>query len=240
MAASHSNARRAAVGYMERTHRPLNCLMFLLPMLAAYEAGALFFDQKLLAIKHLGELLALFGASGRLLPPVLVIVVMLAWHVISRERWHVDGETLLGMLVESALAMVPLVLLAMLFNRVFATPMTADGADRAAGAARLLTGVGAGIYEEFLFRLAGISLVLFVFVDVMALPKKHIVIVGVVLTSVAFSLYHFVGADTFTWPTFVFRAVAGAYLAGLYIARGFGVAVGAHAAYNVITTLINS
>ena len=98
--------------------------------------------------------------------------------------------------------------------------------------------MGAGIYEEFGFRLAGMSLVLFVCVDLLGLPKSHTAVVGVVLTSVAFSLYHFLGSESFLWPVFFFRATAGVYLASLYIARGFGIAVGAHALYNIVVASI--
>ena len=241
MASSTRSLRRSASRYAERTRRPLNCLIFVLPLLAAYEAGALFFHPNLLAIQHLGELLKLFGATGRFLPPVLVIVVMLTAHLLSRRRWHVDGGTLLGMLGESVALMIPLVLLSMLSSKVFSAPLGAGGASPAAVfAARVLTGLGAGIYEEFLFRLAGISVVLFLLVDVFGLPKGHMIALAVVVTSVVFSLYHFVGGGSFRWPEFCFRAVAGAYLVGLYIARGFGIAVGAHACYNITTLVLNA
>jgi len=54
-------------------------------------------------------------------------------------------------------------------------------------------------------------------------------------SAVVFSAFHYVGslADPFTWNSFVFRAMAGLVLAGLYVARGFAVAVYTHAFYDL-------
>ena len=53
MAPGKSDLRQVATGYMEKTHRPLNCLAFILPLLVAYEIGGLVLGHKLLAIHHL-------------------------------------------------------------------------------------------------------------------------------------------------------------------------------------------
>jgi membrane protease YdiL (CAAX protease family) len=97
--------------------------------------------------------------------------------------------------------------------------------------------MGAGIYEEFLFRLVGIGLIMLICVDLLKGPRGAVAAVAVVATSLIFSLYHFLGPEAFSWRLLVFRAGAGAYLAALYITRGFGVAVGAHACYNVLLVL---
>jgi membrane protease YdiL (CAAX protease family) len=105
-------------------------------------------------------------------------------------------------------------------------------------ATQVLSGIGAGIYEEFLFRLIAIGLLLVLTVDVLNAPRKPMVVVAIVLSSVVFSLSHFLGAEHFHWGSFVFRALAGVYLAVIYVFRGFGIAVGTHACYNVALTLM--
>jgi len=239
MARGKDSLRRRPQGYLERTHRPLNCLVFVLPLLAAYELGAAFLGHRLLAVKHLYELLEVFGATGRLLPPLLVVAVLLIWHVLTRQGWRVDWRVLPGMLAESALLMVPLLLLMIVTDRALTAPAQAAGTGSHAALAgeKLLRSAGAGVYEEFLFRLAAIGLFLLLTVDVVSGPRKPMVSAAVILTSVLFSLYHFVGG-TFDGYRFVFRALAGAYLAGLYITRGFGIAVGTHACYNVFVAVI--
>jgi len=237
MAAGKRDSRRPASGYLQRTHRPINCLMFLLPLLVAYEVGALFLGQRLLVTRHLRELLEVFGATGRWLPAVVVVVSLLIWHVASRQRWRIDGEALLGMLAESVLLTAPLVLLMVATQKALSAD--AGGADAAARTAeKVLQGIGAGIYEEFLFRLATMGALLVLFVDVMQAPRRISIAVTITLASVLFSLYHFLGPDTFRWDLFVLRALAGAYLGGVYLTRGYGIAAGAHAWYNVVLALV--
>jgi membrane protease YdiL (CAAX protease family) len=163
--------------------------------------------------------------------------VLLAWQILTRAKWHADADALLGMAAESVLWTIPLVALHALTWKLFSVPALTAGDESTHLAVEILTGIGAGVYEEFLFRLAAISLLLLVSVDVLRGAKRPMVAVAVVLTSVLFSLYHFIGPESFDGYKFVFRAAAGAYLAGLYILRGFGVAVGAHACYNVAVAL---
>ncbi len=230
--------RKAASDYLVRTHRPLNCLTFILPLLVAYEVGSIFYSDCLLAPRHLAIVLNSLGAAARFLPAALIIAVLLAWHVASRQKRHVDADAVAGMLAESVVGMAPLVALAILTERLLGPVALAAGDGTQALAAEILTGIGAGIYEEFIFRLAGIGLIMLVFVDLMKAPRKPAAVIAVVATSVLFSLYHFIGPACFDWRLFAFRGLAGLYLAILYIGRGFGVAVGAHACYNVVVALM--
>ncbi len=216
----------------------MNCLAFVLPLLVAYEVGSIFYSDCLLAPRHLAVVLNYLGAAARFLPAALVVVVLLAWHVASREKRHVDADAVAGMLAESVIGMIPLVAMAILTERLMATMALAAGAGEQALAAEILTGIGAGIYEEFIFRLAAIGLIMLVFVDLMKAARKPTVVLAVIAASVLFSLYHFIGPACFDWRLFAFRSLAGAYLAILYIGRGFGIAVGAHACYNVIVALM--
>jgi len=237
-ASSRGGARRSGTGYLERTRRPLNCLIFVLPLLTAYEVGTLFYRDRLLAPRHLAALLKLFGATAGFLPAVMVVAVLLIWHAFSRQKWRADVDALLGMLGESVAGAVPLVGLGLLTDRLLGPMGLAAGNEQNARlAAEILSGIGAGIYEEFLFRLAAIGLVLFVAVEVMDAPKRLVMVAAVIAGSVLFSLYHFLGPDGFSWFQFVFRSAAGAYLSLLYLGRGFGIAVGAHACYNVLVVL---
>ncbi len=238
--ASNKKSRfsQAASGYMVRTHRPLNCLTFILPLLVAYEVGSIFYSDSLLAPQHLAIVLNSLGAAARVLPAALVVVVLLAWHIASRQERHVDADAVVGMLAESVIGMVPLVALALFTDRILGPVSLAAGAGAHALAAEILTGIGAGIYEEFIFRLAAIGLIMLVFVDLLKAEQRPTAVLAVIAASVLFSLYHFIGPADFDWRLFVFRGIAGAYLAILYIGRGFGIAVGAHACYNVVVALM--
>jgi membrane protease YdiL (CAAX protease family) len=59
-----------------------------------------------------------------------------------------------------------------------------------------------------------------------------------VLAALVFSGFHYVGAlgDVWTWPSFLFRFIAGLVLSGLYITRGYGITAYAHALYDLLVT----
>jgi len=221
--------------YRYCTVRPLYSLVFILPMLLAFQVGAAYyFGGNLLATHHLKRVLEYFGATAALLPAVLVATVLLIQHLLRKDPWQLRPEVFAGMLGESILWMCPLAVMMGLAGR-----LQAGGAS---GNLAMLDGVlqafGAGIYEEFIFRLTLISLVLLVLVDLLHLPKEPMAVLAVLLAGAAFSLYHLTTEEirafpNLPWPEVVFRAAAGAYLGALYVCRGFGITVGAHALYNV-------
>ncbi len=97
---------------------------------------------------------------------------------------------------------------------------------------------GAGIYEELLFRMILLNLCVALLVWLRA-ARRASVIGGIVLSSLLFSAAHYIGpcGDAFKWLTFCFRFLAGAFFAVLYIYRGFGIAAGTHALYDVLVHL---
>ena len=99
--------------------------------------------------------------------------------------------------------------------------------------------LGAGIYEETLFRLLLFSglLALFTLMDLPVLWSLTLAAAG---SALAFAAAHHLGVngDPFHGYVFAFRAAAGGYFAWLYHTRGFGVAVGAHAGYDVLVGLL--
>ena len=95
--------------------------------------------------------------------------------------------------------------------------------------------LGAGIYEELLFRLILLSLVAWGLLRVGIKPWAS-TIVAALLTSLLFTAAHYVGAngDNFQWFSFVFRFLAGLFFAIVFVYRGFGIAAGSHAAYDLL------
>jgi hypothetical protein len=236
MPAEPRRTRRTSERYPRVTLRPLDCLVFVLPLLLAFHIGSITYGTGLLALRDIDRLLGFFGATAPYLPALLVVAVLIAQHAAHRYPWKVHGKALLGMLVESGLWMLPLLGMSLLAG----AGQAADSAHREGGVVRwLLIAVGAGIYEEFLFRLMMISLVMMIFVDVFELNRDMVAVAAVLLSSVVFSAYHLSGEtfETFPWGLFAFRAMAGVFLSGVYIFRGFAIAVGAHTLYNVVVFL---
>ena len=222
--------------YLGRTHQPLNCLVFILPMLAAYEIGAFFFPKNLLAPRHLEIVLAHFGASASYLPGVLVVLTLLAWYGFSARREPISGKALAGMAVESLLWMLPMIVLGLVTRRL----LSAQGLPLGGRSEAILTGMGAGIYEEFIFRLGAIGLAGLVLTKAVRLPRAAIGLVLALASAVLFGLYHYIGPESFQWRSFSFRVLAGLYLGLVYLARGFGIAVGTHAFYNVYVAWVSA
>ncbi len=98
----------------------------------------------------------------------------------------------------------------------------------------LALSVGAGLFEEIIFRVILLNLL---FLLLSPLLKKKIVAaaVSVLLASFLFSLSHYVGtmADTWQLYSFMFRWVAGLLFTVLYFVRGFAITAYTHALYDI-------
>lgn len=246
MGSDSSTGRRKRDTYRWLTLRPLYCLVFILPLLLLFQAGTAWYGPtNLLAPRDLHRLLGFFGATASYLPAVMIVAVLLIQHMAHRDPWQIQPRVLAGMAGESLLWVAPLVAMGLLTGRALAQQAT----TAAAGAAtdlwpQLLVAVGAGIYEEFLFRLILLGLVLLIFVDVFGLDKELVAIAGVLLGAVLFSLYHLapeqIGLSNMPWGAFIFRTMAGIYLGLLYFFRGYAIAVATHAGFNIYVTLVNA
>jgi len=114
--------------------------------------------------------------------------------------------------------------------------------------ANIVTGVGAGIYEELIFRLILMCILMMLFQDILRLDRKNSIILSVLVSAALFSAHHhivfvngqFAPVAPFNWPEFGFRTIAGVYFAVLFAIRGFGITAGTHAFYDIIATVINA
>lgn len=124
----------------------------------------------------------------------------------------------------------------------------AEGTNEHSLMASVVTGIGAGIYEELVFRLILICVLMLVFQDLFGLSHTSAIVGSVLLSAVLFSAHHhivfvdgrFETGDVFGWGKFVFRTAAGVYFAVLYAIRGFGITAGTHALYDIIGTVVNA
>lgn len=231
------NNSRTRDTYFRQTQRPVNSLVFLLPLLLAFHVGTLFFGpmDQLKApgdLKRFGTLMVGIGPAVNYLPPFLVVGLLLLMQFSRHEKWTVRKKAVLGMAAESMLWMVPLVAMAMLAPRL----LLAASAGKTL-LQDVLLAVGAGIYEEFLFRLLLIGGALLLLTNVLGISRSTVAVLSAIFAGIAFSLYHFDPGHQFKFSAFVIRAMAGIYLGGLYLFRGFGIAVGAHVAYDIYAAL---
>lgn len=230
--------------YLHATKHPWPCTLFLLPLLALYEGGAHWLGgghaSRTGADTWARESMQALGLPAVHLLPVLIVLGLIFW---TYRRWGDRPKDVLGVLLGMSVEAVVFALLLWGLGRaqdpllervgiVLATPgpkgATHDHLTRA------ISYLGAGIYEEVLFRLLLYSLLLYALAK--ALPKYFVVVIAMVACALAFSAAHHVGsgAEPIVKKVFLFRAIAGAYFCCLFHFRGFGIAVGAHACYDVL------
>jgi membrane protease YdiL (CAAX protease family) len=97
---------------------------------------------------------------------------------------------------------------------------------------RVLVSLGAGVNEELVFRLLMIGGLLPVVTRLMAGRRTTALVLLVLVSSVLFSLAHFL-SEPFSLDRFFFRLVCGMIFAIIYRTRGFAVAVYTHALYDI-------
>jgi membrane protease YdiL (CAAX protease family) len=123
-----------------------------------------------------------------------------------------------------------------------------EAADGQSLIANIITGIGAGIYEELVFRLILICLLMLILQDVLRLTHKNSIVLAVLISAALFSAHHHIDLfsgqpnanDPFNSVRFAFRTIAGIYFAVLFAIRGFGITAGTHAFYDIIATIINA
>jgi hypothetical protein len=248
--------------------RPLHGLAFLLPLIVLYELGSIFYltdhaagvATRIKAEKMLGTFFESFGISVLLLPGLMIITMLFIWHLVAKDRWKMRPQVLGLMGLESALWVLPLVVLAGIVTNFAIRLATGHGPPAASQdvqqwmhlaavpgdinamswQARLSISLGAGLYEELVFRLILISILHAVLRDLLELKQWIAVGVSVAVSALAFAFYHdgTMSGGVINWPSLAFYTAAGAYFAMIFIWRGFGIVVGTHAFYDIAVLII--
>lgn len=253
--------------YADRTSRPIYALVYLLGFLAFFLIGTFLIQPATLSqsmaepqvrvvafiwVQNIMEYLGFSTRAALIAAPLVVVVILLALQVTSKTPWHVKAGDFLFMGIECVLLAIPLIVMSLLLNRSAAESNAAVVGSNPVARSPLLvdmvTGIGAGIYEELIFRLILICLLMLLFQDVFGLEKKPSIVLSVLISAILFSIHHhfffangrFYHGDMFTLGKFIFRAMAGVYFAALYAVRGFGITAGTHAVYNVMAALVRT
>lgn len=235
-------------GYWHQSELPLHALAFLLPMIVIYEAGTRFFtagatqgqEQQVIAFTLLRRFFSYFGAEGRHLPALAIVFVLLVWHIARKDAWRISLQTLGGMAVESSILALPLLVMGYALAHYF--PLAGVGS---AGPARMLGAtsrvgddlilvLGAGVYEEMVFRLIVFTVLSLILQSGLGLRSGPAGVIMVLASGLLFSAYHYLSPyEEFRLQTFAFRAVAGIYFGVVFLTRGFGITAGCHAGYDL-------
>src|ERR1700722_17300378 len=161
-------------GYFQETAGPLSSLVFLAPLIILDELGTRWYasdpvshvEQRIIAFSLMQQFFAFFGATGKYMPAAAVVSILLGWHIVRNDTWMTHVGYLAGMALESALYAIPLRALALFFSHYLPLHPIQDNSR-----ALLVLSVGAGIYEEMLFRLVAFCVMHFLFFDCFKMQK---------------------------------------------------------------------
>ncbi len=233
-----------------RTSRSITySVLFALPLLLAYELGALLLVAgggsalRNGADVLLRTLLAAGGVDGTLPFAALLLGVGVVLIVLEqrRTRVRVRLSPFVGMTLESVLyALLLGVLIGGLTQWVLQgaglVRLGLDAGPLAALSTRegVVLSLGAGFYEELVFRVMLVGGI-FALLRGSGLDRRPSGIAAAVLAALIFSAFHYIGpyGDPWALPSFLFRFLAGMAFSVLFLVRGFGITAWTHALYDV-------
>jgi len=236
--------------YWKLTRAPRYSLTFAFPLLLAYEALAVLLSgDGLTGVRNgadvlLKSLFVTFGGRAGLITFGVLLVgagVVLVWRDVRRSGLP-RGRVLAGMAGESvvyalAFGSVASMLTGLLLGGLPGLSLVQF--SRFDLPTQLMISLGAGLYEELLFRVLLVSGLAVGARAVLGWSSGAAAVFAVVGGALVFSWFHYIGpyGDPFTLGSFTFRAIAGVLFSGLYLLRGFGVTAWTHALYDIFLAL---
>ena len=230
------------MSYLLKSRTSFYSFLFTLPLFFLYEVNILFLSwDDILVVRNGADFLMrnilesfdIYGLYGLGLVFFLGLLVTYIFFIKENQQQEVNVNFLFIMLAESMLWSVVLYFLLFKFMVLLMNPVGKTILQQ------VTLAIGAGIYEEFLFRvllIAGLSGILgFVFMW----DKTFKNIIAVVLSGGIFSAFHFMGeyGDFFSMELFLIRFFAGLILGVLYMYRGFGITAYTHSIYDLIVLI---
>jgi len=235
--------------FLTRYHRHSRGLavsfIYILPLLVIYEIGMIILRPP--AASWAGDAIrwllhGAFGGWGALAFNLAVIVAIVASLLATgRRRPGVNLDFYPAVMAESLAYGMVLMLALPLLLRVLL--LMAQTTSRASGGVldNLVLSIGAGVYEEIVFRLGLMSVIYLV---ALSLTRENwfATVAAIVLSSVLFSAAHYL--DGASLPTgvflrsFTYRLISGIIFAAIYINRGLAVVCYTHAFYDVLVVVM--
>ncbi len=220
-------------------------------------------------LKQLGApIVRSLGVSGSLVSIVIIAAAFVIWQIRCKGTWKIQPPVLAAMFVESFFFALLLFLVLRVFVHYVAedplsnpprrhatsreavsndapqrrSPVPCASRSSAESGTELRDFVlycGAGVYEELVFRVLLLGLLMLVLTQWMHMEHAYAAAWSVALGAIIFSAYHHIGAsgDKFELNVFLQRLIAGLYFSALYYNRSFGIAAASHAMYDILVGL---
>jgi hypothetical protein len=235
--------------YFRTTRTPWHSFVLVLPLLVLYQVTAVFANlgQRRAIVNGadalVQDLLNLFGLHGWVASWLVVALIagvfIYRTDAAGRASPVRPGHFVLVLAESSVYAVIFGSFVAYLTSLILpGGGFLQMGGGAANFGQKLAVSLGAGFYEELVFRLfltGGILALL----HRARMKRGPAVLLAVVVSSFIFSLFHYIGplGEPLQIGSFAFRFVAGGVLAGLFALRGFAVAAWTHSLYDVFLLL---
>ncbi len=218
----------------------LTSFVLVLPLLIAYVAGLLLLGPDVQnGADVINPLLRrLFGDGGLLFFNIGLVVLCAGLITYLKKKERFDPKQFLPTILESTLYAVTMggfILFVMHKATIIAL---LEGPSRPPPLHGLVISLGAGVNEELFFRVGLFGVLAYIGQDLLEMKRWVAVLLAVLLSSIAFSLAHYLGSEAFQSTTFVYRFLAGIIFSCLYQFRSFAIAVYTHTLYDIIVLVI--
>ena len=224
--------------YLIVSKSPLYSFIFTLPLFLLYEVGIFLISSRDIdQLRNGADVLmrqvlesfgiyGMYGFGGTFLIGFLIAFIRQKKNLRTSE---IESRFLLIMFFES-IVWATLLVIMMIKIPTFLSLSNEDHLIQ-----QVVLAIGAGIYEEFVFRVLLISGLAILFGLIFNWGEFGKTFLSVIVSSAIFSIFHFFGSygDTFSFPLFFVRFFAGIFLAMIYIFRGFGITAYAHSIYDL-------
>lgn len=237
MTAHAARSRTDAKSYFEITRSVTVSFAYLLPLLAIYEVGIWCTGIGLrnaaeLSLKQFAGVLGIYAiwAQRLVLVGTLVVAIRLAHRDVPALRLYplfLLEATLLALLLGPLVSLI-----------VEGVGLRSDAVAVTTGE-RILLSIGAGVYEELVFRFLLLAGGFALLHRALSVPRPAAFAISLLVSALLFSAYHHAGpyGEPFRWVAFVFRAAAGLVLGLLFAARGLALCAYLHAFYDILCDL---
>mgnify|MGYP001290063117 FL=1 len=230
------------MSYFLQTRSSFYSFLFTIPLFFIYEVGILFLSKDDILVVRNGadflmrsilESFGIFGLYGLGAIFLIGFIITYIYFFNDNSNKSIRADYLFIMIFESVCWALILYFLLSKFMLVLMNPIGKTITQQ------VTLAVGAGIYEEFLFRVMLISGLTGIIGFVFLWSEKARKAAALIIAAGIFSAFHFMGdyGDYFSMELFLLRFFAGIVLGVLYIARGFGITAYAHSIYDLIVLI---
>ena len=243
--------------YWDVSRAPRYSLLFALPLFLLYEglAAALAGTADSAQVRNAADVVlktpfVIFsGPRGSMafFATIVAVFVFLVGRDLRKSRDRLRGRVFVQMLAESSVLALLLGVVVGTITQQLLGGLSVLGAQSGGGGiqamgpgTRLMLALGAGLYEELLFRVLLVGGLAAGLHWLIGGSRMVTGVIAAVVGALIFSAFHYIGeyGDPLELQSFTYRAIAGLVFSAMYLTRGFGITAWTHALYDVYVMLL--